>query len=135
MTVARSDFDLDMKAGAQAEWFVASVRDSLGNGSSTVEVKAPKPFLPTAKFYLEFECRTRTGIWRKSGIQTTKATLWFFTFGSLPGGLVVETEWLRRAARHAWRRGCRQDCDKEPNPTHGVLVGFRDLWETRERQP
>lgn len=135
MTTQRSDFDLDVKDGEQAELFVASIRDSLA-GKGEVEVKAPRPFLPTGRFYLEYECRTRTGIWRPSGIQKTKAALWFFTFGSLPGGLVVETEWLRRAGQHAWRtKRNRKDCGKEPNPTHAVLVGLRDFWETREGEP
>lgn len=135
MTAERSDFDLSMREGAQGELFVASVRDTLA-GKGTVEVKAPKPFLREGSAYVEYECRTRNGIWRPSGIQVTKAALWFFTFGSLPGGLVVETEWLRKAMRHAWQRPRnRKDCGMEPNPTHAVVVGLRDLYATREREP
>ena len=105
------DWDINLKQGEQAELWVNSVRDALAQ-KGTVEVKAPKPFLKYHSPYVEFACRGRDGKWRKSGIAKTKAQLYFFTFGSLPGGWVIETEWLKRAARLAYRDpdgGVRQD--------------------------
>src|SRR5208283_5225892 len=95
-------WDINLKEGAQAELWVSSVREALA-GNGTVEVKAPKPFLREQSFYVEYKCQGRDEIWRPSGISTTKASIFVFTFGGLPGGLVVETEWLKRAVKLAFR--------------------------------
>jgi hypothetical protein len=127
------DFDLDVVIGQQSELWVDSVRKSLA-GRSEVEVKAPKPFLKKQSAYVEYQCLRRDG-WRPSGIATTKAKLYFFTFGSLPGGLVIETEWLKRAARLSFKRGKKDECERGSHPTRGVLVSLLELWETRDHDP
>jgi hypothetical protein len=128
-----SDFDLNFAEGAQAEEWV---RDLCGD--PTIEVKAPKLFLkPDPKYgrqlaFIEYRARSGSGTWSDSGITTTKATHWAIKFGDLPGALIVETGWLRRACRLAYERGQRVANEREPNPTKGVLVGLDELWQTRE---
>ena len=129
------DFDIDLAKGAQAELWVLDLRKAF-SGSAKIEVKAPEPFLREQTFYVEYKCRGRDGIWRPSGISTTKADLQFFKFGSLPGGLVVATEWLRRACKIAHRKpAARKQCLRGSNPTLAVVVGLADLWLAREREP
>lgn len=129
------NWDIDLERGAQAELWVADLRKALAE-SATVEVKAPTPFLREQTFYVEYACRGRDGIWRPSGIKVTKANLQFFKFGSLPGGLVVETEWLKRACAIAYQRpAARKRCQAGSNPTQAVVVGLADLWLAREHDP
>jgi hypothetical protein len=111
---------------------VSDVRSALAK-KGTVEVKHDKPFPKNQHCYVEYACRGRDGVWRPSGIATTKASLYIFTFGSLPGGLVVETVWLKRAARHAYKRPlARREMMRGSNPTRAVLVSIADLWATKE---
>jgi len=126
------DFDIDLVSGKQAELWVLDIQRAL-SGNGQIEVKAPRPWLKEQSFYVEYECHLRAG-WRKSGIATTKAKVWFIKFGSLPGGLVVETEWLRRAARLAFQRGNKKHCMRGSHPTRAVVVSLQELWETREHE-
>ena len=112
-----------------------SLQDLFQKGNGQIEVKAPKPFLRERSFYVEYKCRGRNGVWRASGIATTKAKVFVFTFGSLLGGLIVETEWLRRAARLAYERGQKKECVRGGNPTKAVIVSLKELWETRIGEP
>lgn len=129
------DFDIDREIGAQGEFWVSDLRKALAE-RARIEVKAPALFLREQTFYVEYECRGRDGIWRPSGIRTTKADLHFFKFGSLPGGLVVATDWLKRACEVAYRKpAARKECQRGSNPTRAVVVGLADLWLTREREP
>jgi len=130
------DWDINVKQGAQAELWVSSIRDLMAKANGEIEVKAPKPFLKYQSPYVEYACQSRDGTWRKSGIATTKAKAWFFTFGSLPGGWLIETEWLKRAAREAYRdpRNRREETHGS-NPTKGVVVSMFHLFATREHEP
>jgi hypothetical protein len=129
------DFDIDLARGAQAELWVMDVRKAFAE-RGRIEVKAPTPFLREQTFYVEYACCGRDGIWRPSGIKTTRAALQFFKFGSLPGGLIVETEWLRRACKIAYDRPlARKRCQRGSNPTRAVVVGLADLWLAREHDP
>lgn len=128
-------FDIDQVIGTQSELWVADFIKMLRAGNGAIEVKAPKPFLENQSAYIEFLCQSRTGKWYKSGIATTKAKLWVLTFGSLPGGLIIETEWLAEAARLAYRRDLIKDCRRGSNPTKAVVVSLRELWETRPGDP
>jgi hypothetical protein len=129
------DFDIDRSAGAQAELWVLDVCKTLAKGKGEIEVKAPKLFLRRASPYVEYAQQHRDGKWRPSGIAKTKAKLWIITFGSLPGALVIETAWLKRAARLAYKRKQRIEERDGRNPTKGVFVTFKDLLDTREREP
>lgn len=127
------DFDIDLVRGKQAEFWVIDVQRALA-GSAEIEVKAPTPWLKEQSFYVEYMCKLRAG-WRASGIATSKEKLWFFKFGSLPGGLVIEKEWLKRAARLALRLGKKKECNRGSYPTRGAVVSLKELWETREHEP
>jgi hypothetical protein len=128
-------WDIDRELGAQSELWVSDLRRALAE-KGTIEVKHDKPFLKNQHAYVEYQCRGRDGKWRPSGIATTKSALCIFTFGSLPGGLVVATEWLKRAARLAFKRpSTKAECVRGSNPTRAVLVSLADLWATREREP
>lgn len=129
------DWDIDRELGAQSEFWVSDVRRALAE-KGTIEVKHDKPFLKNQHCFVEYQCRNRNGQWRPSGIATTKASLYVFTFGALPGGLVVATEWLKRAARAALKRpSARAECARGANPTRAVLVSLADLWATRDGEP
>jgi len=131
MTMREPRWDIDRELGAQSELWVSDVRRALA-GEGTVEVKHDGPSLRNQHFYVEYQCRGRDGIWRPSGIATTKASLYVFTFGALPGGLVIETEWLRRAARLAWTKpSAHAECKRGKNPTRAILVSLADLWATK----
>src|SRR5258708_30288139 len=125
------DWDINRKQGEQAALWVVDIRKALAGGA-TVEVKAPKPFLKTGSFYLETWCCKR-GKWEKSGINTTKADLWFFTFGPLPCGWVIETQWLKRAAKLAYERGLIDECTRGRYPTKAVIVSMKELYATRDK--
>jgi hypothetical protein len=130
------DFDLDKEIGAQSELWVHDIRELMAKKNGEIEVKAPKPFLEKESFYVEYECQSRKGEWYPSGIATTKAKAYFVTFGSLPGGLVVATDWLKKAARHAYKdKNKHRQCMRGSNPTHAVVVSLHDLWVTREHEP
>jgi hypothetical protein len=110
-----SDFDINLKEGAQAELWVLDLRRALA-GNGRVEVKAPKPFLREQSFYVEYKCRGRDGIWRPSGISTTKSDLMVFTFGKLPGGAGV---WRRPPVRRPSRRAAEGVLsDRLPDQRH-----------------
>jgi hypothetical protein len=128
------DFDIDREIGAQGELWVSSVRKALAAGR--IEVKGPKPFLREQSFYVEYACRGRDGKWRPSGIAITKSELLIFTFGELPGALVIDREWCKRAARAAYRNPLsRKECMRGSNPTKGVAVSLSHLWITRLGEP
>jgi hypothetical protein len=134
MSQREPDFDIDREIGAQGELWVGSVRAALQ--ANRVEVKGPKPFLREQSFYVEYKCRGRDGKWRPSGISTTKSELMLFTFGSLPGGLVIDREWLKRAVKHAHKNPLKRvACTRGSNPTFGVTVSLSDLWMTRPGEP
>jgi hypothetical protein len=128
------NWDIDQALGAQSEFWVSDLRRALGEG--TVEVKHDKPALKHQHWFVEYACQGRDRRWRRSGFATTKASVSVLTFGVLPGGLIVETEWLKRAGRFAFKRpSARAECKRGSNPTRGVLVSLADLWATRERDP
>jgi hypothetical protein len=132
--VRQPNWDIDRKAGADAELWAKNFIRQLYEGS--VEVKAPKPFLRYWRdgFYIEYLC-LRGGTWEPSGLATTKADTHLLTFGSLPGGLVIDTSWLKRAARLALKRKRHKECNRGSHPTKGVLVTFDEILETRPGEP
>lgn len=133
MSRREPNFDIDLEIGKQAELWVKDLRKALVE--QRVEVKAPKPFLREQSAYVEYSQLRRNG-WELSGIATTTSPLYLFTFGDLPGGLVVETQWLKRAARRAYRNPKqRRECVRGSHPTKGVVISLADLWVTRERDP
>lgn len=136
MSARQPDWDINLKEGAQAELWVVDICELLEKRNGEIEVKAPKPFLKYGSPYVEYACRSRTGEWYRSGLSTTKAKAYFFKFGLLPGGMVIETEWLKRAARLAFKDKSNWREEKDgSNPTKGVIVTFRHLWLTKKHEP
>lgn len=136
MTIDRkkSDFDLDMARGVTGELFADDIRRMLGDKSATVEVKTDSWFVHTQRFYVERECQGRDGVWRRSGIDVTKARLWTIVWGRHPALLTIETAWLQRAMELAAKdeRNRHAKCDKAGNPTRGVYVYLGHLLKTRD---
>lgn len=134
-TLRQPDWDIDQERGTQSELWVKNCRSLLLNGE--IEVKSNEPFLKWYRggFYVESWCLHSDRKWHKSGINKTKSKGWVATFGKLPGGLMIETAWLKRAALLAFSKGQLKECNRGSHPTKGVLVTFEDLWETREGEP
>lgn len=135
----QSHFDLDRERGQQGELFVDSVREALAKKNSRIEVKTDAYFVSAnaakkrvGRFYIERQSRGRDGFWYKSGIETTKADLWFFVFGRHPGGFVIDTDWLRRATLLAAKDERNlTECSYGENPTRGVFVYMTHFLDTR----
>jgi hypothetical protein len=136
----RSHFDLDWQRGRQGELFVESLRNALALKNSSIEVKTDAYFFSgraekfaSQRLYIEMEARGKDGTWRKSGLQTTKAELWFFVFGRHPGGMVFETAWLRKAVTKAAEHPANAaTCDYGENPTRGFYVYLRHFVLARD---
>ncbi len=115
MTERVPDWDIDYQAGRQGEIYVRRIRESLQKGAC--EVKYDRLTNETGNLYIEYAC-FRRGEWRDSGIKTTKAPLYIFTFPGELFAIAVETETLKDLARH-----CRKAEEKDgSHPTRGVLV-------------
>lgn len=141
-----SHFDVDYKRGAQTELWVKSLTDALQNGSGTIECKRDSYFISehaedrlrscggSLRVYVELCCRSKVHGWEPSGLSTTRATLWLFQWGCHPGGIVVSTEWLRRAVDRAVNNPENHaSCSYGGNPTHGVFVSLGQLLLTRDK--
>lgn len=129
-----SHFDIDMARGAQGELLVLDICKMLAAGNGNIEVKRDAWFVHSQRFYVERECQGRDGVWRKSGIDVTKAKLWAFVMGAHPGIAIFETAWLRRAMELAAKdeRNRKAECAYGKNPTRGIYVYISHLIKTRE---
>jgi len=131
MNKREPDFDIDFPIGKKAElWVGAFITES--KETASVEVKSDGPALKKQRFYVEYKCLCRDGLWHDSGIMTTKADLYVFKFGELPGGLIVETKWLKRAFMHAAKNSSTwKECPRGECPTKGIVVTLQDLYDTQ----
>ena len=115
MTGKTPHWDIDYEAGRQGEIYVRRIRESLQRGAC--EVKYDRLTNKTGNLYIEYAC-FRRGQWRNSGIKTTKAPLYVFTFPGELFAIAVETEVLKELTR-----GCYKAEEKDgSHPTKGVLV-------------
>jgi hypothetical protein len=118
-----SHFDLDMKRGAQGELWVSHICELLAQRNGWIEVKTDYRWADTGRFYIELECRGRDGIWRPSGLSTTRSKAWALVLGGLHAMVVIETVELRAAVDLAARHPRNEvECTYGNNPTRGVLV-------------
>jgi len=130
-----SHFDLDMARGSQGELFVKDLQRMLAEKTGQIEVKTDAWFVHTNRLYIERECLHRDGVWRKSGIDVTKAKLWAFVLGKHPGALIFETEWIRRAmviSASDSPKNLEAKCTYGQNPTRGVYVYVSQIIRARE---
>lgn len=119
MTAAEPRFDIDLAYGQQGELLVASIVDSLRDGTGAIEVKSDRRWRDTGNVYVELECRRR-GRYVASGLQTTTATLWAFVIGYPAVVLIVPTAMLHE---EVWRAGTRRAEETDgSHPTRGALV-------------
>src|SRR5688572_20048700 len=89
-------WDLDYKAGRQAELWVQNLRKSLEE--DTIEVKLDRRFPDTGNIYVEYECKRR-GSMRPSGIATTTSRLWIQVLVEDELALIISTDRLKEIAR------------------------------------
>jgi hypothetical protein len=141
-----SHFDLDQKRGAQTEMWIDSIRDALAQRNASIECKYDSYYMSKTsedyhrrgvnppRIYIETECRGRDDVWRPSGINVTKASLWVIQFGKHCGGLIIETAWLKRAVEHAVVDPKNKGyCSYGENPTRGVFIYMSTIHDTRDR--
>lgn len=117
-------FDIDLAHGEAAESWV---EDLVVGGAKRGEVKSDRMFPKTGNMYVEYECRGRDGIWRPSGLATTKSELWFHILGDTGVALVISTDRLKAACRQMFRQGRLAEEKDGSNPTKGVLVNVVDF--------
>lgn len=124
MTAAEPRFDIDLAYGQQGELLVASIVDSLRDGTGAIEVKSDRQWARTGNVYVELECKRR-GSYVASGLQTTTATLWAFVVGYPEVVLIVPTAMLHE---EVWRPETRRAEETDgSHPTRGVLVPTQRL--------
>lgn len=133
-----SHFDIDMKRGRNGELFVDDIIKMLAEGSGQIEVKNDRRFIDTYRYYVEYACRGRDGIWRPSGIRVTTAKFWAIVWGEqkpdrlLPAVFIIETDWLKRAVRSAYKdENQRLETIYGENPTKGVGVNLQHIIENK----
>lgn len=123
MNGAQPHFDRDLRAGQQAEAFVFDMLDSLGRGSTQIEVKT----CWTRDYFIEVWHKPITE-WVPSGLSVTTALTWCFaladTSNRIETVLFVPTDRLRQwvKTQHdagvAWVEGGKNgSC-----PTRGLFV-------------
>lgn len=121
-------FDIDAEYGRQGELFVSSIIDSLRSGS--IEVKRDSRFAQTGNIYIEYECKSRSGEWRKSGIATSQAELWAFVLGDSSTVVFIPTASLKELALSFWRnpKYRREETDGDC-PSKGIIIPVVSLIE------
>ncbi len=131
----KADWDINLAEGQQAELWVLDILTSLKQGKDEIEVKRDFRTTDTGRLYIEVaQCTVAKG-WVPSGLSITKAKIWFFVFGWYPGGLFVETEWLRRAVARASKHPSNWQEIGPPvydRPTRAILVSFPHLLQTKD---
>jgi hypothetical protein len=130
----KADWDINLAEGAQAELWVFDILKSLKQGSAELEVKCDYRTTDTKRHYVELEQLKSSG-WVPSGLNVTKAKIWFVVFGDYPGGMFFEVEWLRRAVKLAAmnpRNRCACTYKKTNRQTRGIAVEFKDLMLTAD---
>ena len=116
------DWDIDLRDGKAGEDLV---RDTLLLTDEQIEVKTDRKARSTGNLYIETHCRRRDG-WHPSGINTTKATAWFFVLDSDDKLMVsITTEALKRQVARFGRRVAEER--DGTHPTKGVLVPLAGL--------
>lgn len=116
------DFDIDAAVGRQGELLMANVIDGMRDGS--VEVKTDEKAASTGNVYVEFSCYRR-GSWRDSGIALRGSETWVIVLGRI--ALVAPAEFVRSAARAAYREGRMRECVRGSHPTRGVVIPLDSL--------
>lgn len=112
----RPEWDIDKARGEEAEALVRRYRTMLASGSC--EVKCDDQAARTGNVYVEYECQTNDG-WRRSGIATTKAAMWFFVLCDMRVVVGLPVWLLKNIARQS---GSKRECVRGSHPTRGVVL-------------
>ena len=122
--MAKSDWDLDLRAGEEGE---SKIADLLA--IDTVEVKTDRRWKETGNVYIETTCYyVKDKQWKDSGIMVSKATHWAFMLEDV--ALIVPKEYVLKATLE-WGRPI--SCDIEPNPSRGYLITPNEIVEWVKR--
>ena len=119
------DFTIDLENGELGEHSVAKLLTI-----ESVEVKTKSRDDNT--FYIEYQQNARNrGVWTLSGISTTTATHWAFTYCDRRVLAIFETRLLYEAAKRAYHND-KWNCTEigGDNPTRGVLITMDEIVET-----
>lgn len=130
-----SHFDLDFARGAQGQLFVDNITKMLGDGSGRIEVKTDAWYVKSRRLFVELECQGRDGVWRLSGLNTTKALIWAYVLGKHELAIFIETEWLRKAVGKASqdkRNTESAKCSYGENHSRGCYVYLDHILNTRD---
>jgi hypothetical protein len=121
-------FDLTLAFGQEAEDDVAAMFDGIAGGVIKIEVKRDARCVETGRLFVEYQCRGRDGVWRKSGIATSTADYWVYVIGDTGVRYLFPTEQLLYLARRAYKDAKRRVLHPYgENPTRGVLIDLSDL--------
>ena len=127
MSEAESRWDLTSAEGAQAELWVANIRDALVKDA--IEVKRDAIAHKSGNIFIECESFIRkTGKYEHSGLRTTKAELWIHVIPvsylneDFQFALIFDRR-LLFALISAWKRDGNDlvDNSRPPNPTRGYI--------------
>jgi hypothetical protein len=121
--VIKSDFDIDLKNGVEAEEALHNILNM-----DTVEVKRDFKWFETGNLYIETECYfNKSGSWEPSGLAVTKATHWAIALGDT--NIIVPTQHIKDliAAKEKYGVPRKVSCNIEPNPSRGYLITVDDI--------
>lgn len=119
-------FDIDLDYGQQGEEYVDAGLRALFTGKC--EVKRDAVSVETGNLFVEYECRHADGVWRKSGLATTEATLWAHVLGDTGVVLLFPVAGLKYACRKVWKdEDRRKTMMRGSHPTRGVLIPLGDV--------
>jgi len=127
-SLRQPNWDIDREIGSQAEVWISDIRKAFANG--TVEVKRDTRAMRTGNLYVEYECR-RGGVFKPSGIATTRADAWCFVVIKDALAIVIETEKLKNICSETGIRKAEETDGS--HPTKGYLVPMRYLFAPTQR--
>jgi hypothetical protein len=119
------DWDHDLREGQHAEKLVIDLLTD-----DQIEVKYDRKALITGNLYIETHCRRRDG-WNESGINTTKATVWFFVLDMRDKKMMsLTTTALKEAIQDPQLP--RKEMTEGSHPTKGILLPLRTYYAPQQ---
>jgi len=123
-------FDNDFRRGKVGENLVDTFLYALEGG--TIEVKTDYQVPRTGNFYIEFEQWSKRTAPKPSGIITTESTHWVFASPTGAGGVLVETDWLRKLIFEGERifpSASQPIADNNTNGSSGYIVPAEYIYQ------
>lgn len=119
-------WDIDLKFGEQGQLLVVDIVEAFAKGLT--EVKHEAQWLKTGNLYVELQCRKASGLYEKSGLAATEATLWVFVLHGTATAIIIPVGLLKTVVKRLYnvRWGTlypyRKNCDRGSHPTTGVVI-------------